>query len=45
MTTLSCGGYEDAIKFIFNFYDMDDGIVNIEDIRVVLSYIALTELF
>jgi hypothetical protein len=44
MTTLFCGGYEETVKFIFNFYDMDnDGIVNKEDIRVVLSYITLDD--
>ena len=42
MTTLFCGGYEETVKFIFNFYDIDnDGIINKEDIRVVLSYITL----
>ena len=44
MVTLFCGGYEETVKFIFNFYDMDnDGIVNKEDIRVVLSYITLDD--
>ena len=44
MSTLFCGGYEETVKFIFNFYDMDnDGIVNKEDIRVVLSYITLDD--
>ena len=44
MTTLFCGGYEETVKFIFNFYDMDnDGIINKEDIRVVLSYITLDD--
>ena len=44
MTTLFCGGYEETVKFIFNFYDMDnDGIINKEDIRVVLSYITLAD--
>ena len=44
MTTLFCGEYEETVKFIFNFYDMDnDGIVNKEDIRVVLSYITLDD--
>ena len=44
MTTLFYGGYEETVKFIFNFYDMDnDGIVNKEDIRVVLSYITLDD--
>jgi len=44
MTTLFCGGYEETVKFIFNFYDMDnDGIINKEDIRIVLSYITLDD--
>ena len=44
MTILFCGGYEETIKFIFNFYDMDnDGIIDKEDIRVVLSYITLDD--
>ena len=44
MVTLFCGGYEETVKFIFIFYDMDnDGIVNKEDIRVVLSYITLDD--
>ena len=44
MSTLFCGGYEETVKFIFNFYDMDnDGIINKEDIRIVLSYITLDD--
>ena len=44
MTTLFCGGYEETVKFIFDFYDIDnDGIINKEDIRVVLSYITLDD--
>ena len=44
MTTLYCGGYGETVKFIFKFYDMDnDGIINKEDIRVVLSYITLDD--
>ena len=44
MTTLFCGGYEETVKFIFKFYDIDnDGIVDKEDIRVVLSYITLDD--
>ena len=44
MTTLFCGGYEETVKFIFNFYDMDnDGFIEKEDIRVVLSYITLDD--
>ena len=44
MTTLFCGSYEETVKFIFNFYDIDnDGIITKEDIRVVLSYITLDD--
>ena len=44
MATLYCGGYEETVKFIFNFYDMDnDGLIDKEDIRVVLSYITLAD--
>jgi hypothetical protein len=44
MTTLYCGGYEETVKFIFKFYDMDnDGLIDKEDIRVVLSYITLAD--
>ena len=44
MTTLYCGGYEETVKFIFNFYDFDgDGVIDKEDIRVVLSYITLAD--
>ena len=44
MTTLYCGGYEETVKFIFNFYDIDgDGVIDKEDIRVVLSYITLAD--
>ena len=44
MITLFCGGYEETIKFIFNFYDMDnDGRIDKEDIRTVLSYITLDD--
>ena len=44
MTTLFCGGYEETVKFIFNFYDIDnDGLIEKEDIRVVLSYITLDD--
>ena len=44
MTTLFCGGYEDTVKFIFNFYDIDnDGLIEKEDIKVVLSYITLDD--
>ena len=44
MTTLFCGGYEETVKFVFNFYDIDnDGIISKEDIRVFLSYITLDD--
>ena len=44
MKTLFCGSYEETVRFIFNFYDMDnDGIINKEDIRIVLSYITLDD--
>ena len=44
MVSLFCGGYEETLKFIFNFYDMDnDGFVSKEDIRIVLSYITLDD--
>ena len=44
MTTLYCGGYEETVKFIFNFHDFDgDGVIDKEDIRVVLSYITLAD--
>ena len=44
MVTLFCGGYEETVKFIFNFYDIDnDGLIDKEDIRVVLSYITLND--
>ena len=40
MTPLFCGGYEETVKFIFNFYDMDNyGIINKEDVRVIKSSI------
>ena len=44
MITLFCGGYEETVKLIFNFYDMDnDGRIDKEDIRTVLSYITLDD--
>ena len=44
MVTLFCGGYEETVRFIFNFYDIDnDGLIDKEDIRVVLSYITLND--
>ena len=43
MKTLFFEDYEKNSKFIFDFYDFDqDGKINQEDIRVVLSYITLT---
>ena len=42
MKTLFYEEYEKNTKFIFDFYDFDnDGKINKEDIRVVLSYITL----
>ena len=42
MLTIFCGDYEETIKFIFDFYDIErDGQIDKEDIRVVLSYITL----
>ena len=44
MCYLFSGNYEKSAKTIFRFYDFDkDGIIKSEDIRVVLSYIALNE--
>ena len=43
MKTLFSEDYEKNTKFIFDFYDFDnDGKINKEDIRVILSYITLT---
>ena len=43
MQTLFYEDYEKNTKFIFDFYDFDnDGKINKEDIRVILSYITLT---
>ena len=43
MKTLFYENYEKNTKFIFDFYDFDnDGKINKEDIRVILSYITLT---
>ena len=43
MKTLFNEDYEKNTKFIFDFYDFDnDGKINKEDIRVILSYITLT---
>ena len=42
MKTLFSEDYEKNTKFIFDFYDFDnDGKINKEDIRVILSYITL----
>ena len=44
MITLFCGGYEETVKFIFNFYDMENnGKIDKKDIRTVISYITLDE--
>ena len=44
MKILFCGDFDQTSKFIFDFYDFDnDGKINKEDIRVVLSYITLDE--
>ena len=43
MKTLFGADYEKNTKFIFDFYDFDNnGKINKEDIRVILSYITLT---
>ena len=44
MKNLFCGDYEKSSKFIFDFYDYDNnGKINKEDIRTILSYITLGE--
>ena len=44
MTILFCEDYEKTSKFIFGLYDYDnDGKINKEDIRTILSYITLNE--
>ena len=44
MKNLFCEDYEKTSKFIFDFYDYDnDGKINKEDIRAILSYITLGE--
>ena len=44
MKNLFCEDYEQSSKFIFDFYDYDnDGKINKEDIRAILSYITLGE--
>ena len=44
MKNLFCEAYEKTSKFIFDFYDYDnDGKINKEDIKVILSYITIGE--
>ena len=44
MKNLFCEDYEKSSKFIFDFYDYDnDGKINKEDIRAILSYITIGE--
>ena len=44
MTILFCEDYEKTSKFIFDLYDYDnDGKINKEDIRTILSYVTLRE--
>ena len=44
MKNLFCEDYEKTSKFIFDFYDYDnDGKINKEDIKIILSYITLGE--
>ena len=44
MKTLFSGDFDSTSKFIFDFYDFDkDGYITSEDIRVVLSYITLSQ--
>ena len=44
MKNLFCEDYEKSSKFIFDFYDYDNnGKINKEDIRTILSYITLGE--
>ena len=44
MTILFCEDYEKTSKFIFDLYDNDnDGKINKEDIRTILSYITIGE--
>ena len=44
MKNLFCEDYEKTSKFIFDFYDYDnDGKINKEDIKAILSYITLGE--
>lgn len=42
MSTLFTDNFDNLVKFIFKFYDFDnDGLINKEDIRTVLSYVPL----
>ena len=44
MKDLFCGDYDKTTKFIFDFYDYNnDGKINREDIRAILSFITLGE--
>jgi Ca2+-binding EF-hand superfamily protein len=44
MKTLFTEKYDKTSKFIFDFYDFDrDGMITKEDIRIVMSYISLTQ--
>ena len=44
MKSLFSGDFDSTSKFIFDFYDFDkDGFITSEDIRVVLSYITLSQ--
>jgi len=43
MRTLLAENFDKTSKFIFDFYDFDkDGYISREDIRVVLSYVSLS---
>ena len=42
MKNLFCDDFDKSTKFIFDFYDYDnDGKINKEDIKIILSYITL----
>lgn len=42
MISLFTGNYKDCVKLIFDIYDFnEDGYVNKEDIRIILSYLPL----
>ena len=44
MSTLFCEDFDVTSRFIFNFYDFDkDGEISKEDIRIVLSYVSLSQ--